>query len=236
MPDWLSGAIGAIIVAVAGGCVAGIWKLLEMRKKRKYDKEDEKESFAYLCIIKNMERSYSYWGWISQADWGHAKVVYKKYLKLGGDTNGHVKIWMDTLEELYKKSKGNPPEVSADIEKRKPVVLAIDDSSTWTYLVSKALGQDCEVHTSNDPKEVRSLLQQFSPDLLIVDNLMPGIDGLELVESIRRYPGYRRTPIVMLTGSEDVGQAAKDAGVDELIIKPFDEKELRDIVALYMKG
>ncbi|MBN1119458.1 MAG: response regulator [Anaerolineae bacterium] len=71
------------------------------------------------------------------------------------------------------------------------------------------------------------------PDLIISDMLMPGMDGLELLEAVRTYPGYTDTPFVFLSAStalSDENDALKQQGVS-YVRKPFDIVELCDHIA-----
>ena len=115
----------------------------------------------------------------------------------------------------------------------KPLILVVDDSTTWTYVVEKALGTvHFNIQKSHDPKEVKALLQQITPQLIILDCLMPEITGLDLIPIIREFPEHKNTPIIMLTGDEtpETLNSAADLGVSEFLLKKRASSELRDIV------
>ncbi|KFL31180.1 hypothetical protein JP75_09795 [Devosia riboflavina] len=68
-----------------------------------------------------------------------------------------------------------------------------------------------------------------SCDLMIIDNIMPGMSGLELVEAVRALPSHRYVPIIMITADADRSTrlAAIDAGATDFLAKPVDPIELR---------
>ena len=74
-----------------------------------------------------------------------------------------------------------------------------------------------------------ALIEQQSPDAVLLDFLMPGMDGPELCARIRGLPLQRRLPLIVLSGMDDpqARQAAREAGADDFIVKPFDRADLR---------
>lgn len=221
--------IGAI--SVVSGAVVIICKRLKVLLVIKYA---VRKLYGDAFVDEAQKRLNT--GYISDSDYEYLKNMHKLYVdKLGGDSNGLPKRKMDDVEELHKtgtkKSNAEPACV------QKPIILAVDDSTTWTHVIKTTLSRDYDVHTSNDPKEVLSLVRQLSPDLLIIDNLMGGTkDGIELAASIKKYPSYRYTPIFMLTADNESKKEAIEVGIDEYIKKPFDKQELRETVALYLKN
>ena len=74
----------------------------------------------------------------------------------------------------------------------------------------------------------KALDERNSPVLIILDLMLPGMSGLDLCRRLRREPGTRRTPIIILTakGSESDRVAGLDLGADDYITKPFSVREL----------
>jgi CheY-like chemotaxis protein len=92
-------------------------------------------------------------------------------------------------------------------------------------------GYEVAIYTSG-----RALLQQlteFEPDLIVVDVLMPDLTGPQVLEEIRRIPGYGDTPVVYLTGvmQREGEEDLRMTGVVDVILKPFDPMTLADRVA-----
>ncbi|GLQ35596.1 response regulator [Amylibacter marinus] len=71
-------------------------------------------------------------------------------------------------------------------------------------------------------------IQQVTPDLVILDIMLPNISGMEILENIRNNQGLKRLPVLMLTakGQKRDRKAAIDAGVDLFMTKPFSNDEL----------
>ncbi len=118
-------------------------------------------------------------------------------------------------------------------------ILIVDDESAIRESLSLLLGQHYQVETAQDGEQALELfhmqsgasqINAFLPDLVLLDIMMPGIDGIELLKQIRsQYPSI---PVIMLTASKTVRtivQAMKIGAVDYLS-KPFEVEELLDLV------
>lgn len=108
-------------------------------------------------------------------------------------------------------------------------ILAIDDDENTCALVEAALGRrGYEVRTAMSGVEGLKVLQEFEPDALIIDKMMPGMDGYELVRRIRQDVQYGALPILILTAEADLeGKVhAFDVGADDYLNKPFAPDEL----------
>jgi two-component system chemotaxis response regulator CheY len=104
-------------------------------------------------------------------------------------------------------------------------VLIVDDSRAMrAYLrtILKPLGADV-LECDSGPAALRALDAGPCADVLIVDWNLPGMDGLSLVQELRRIPAYDRLRILMVTTEVEPPQvrAALDAGVQEYLMKPF---------------
>jgi DNA-binding response OmpR family regulator len=89
-----------------------------------------------------------------------------------------------------------------------------------------------EVHVARDGPATVEMVGRLSPDLVLLDIMLPGFDGFEVVEAIRRVPGGRRPRIVMLTakGHERDRRKALELGVDDYVTKPFSNRDVVDRV------
>ena len=89
-----------------------------------------------------------------------------------------------------------------------------------------------EVHVARDGPATVEMAGRLSPDLVLLDIMLPGFDGFEVVEAIRRVPGGKRPRIVMLTakGHERDRRKAKELGVDDYVTKPFSNRDVVDRV------
>jgi len=106
-------------------------------------------------------------------------------------------------------------------------ILVIDDDEKIQSLLKRSLAfEGYIVHTASHGKEGLQLMLERDPDLLILDIMMPGIDGWEVCRRVRE--SGSDIPILMLTAKDEVGQRVKglDLGADDYLVKPFALEEL----------
>ena len=108
-------------------------------------------------------------------------------------------------------------------------VLIAEDSATVRRLVAARLIADgYEVLEASDGEEALKLAREEAPDLLVLDKVMPKLDGFEVIRALREDPRTSELPIVMLTertNEEDV-LGGLDLGVEDYMPKPFSPHEL----------
>ena len=112
-------------------------------------------------------------------------------------------------------------------------VLVVDDEYDIRYLVQAAL-EHCEVLTAADGPSALALLRHAQIDAILLDVMMPGMDGFSVLRRIRGDEQYRDIPVIMLTakaGEHDHVKAFKD-GADAYLTKPFGVDDLDDTIAL----
>ncbi|HEX8478389.1 MAG TPA: response regulator [Telluria sp.] len=112
-------------------------------------------------------------------------------------------------------------------------ILAVDDSSSLRQMVSfslKAAGYN--VIEAVDGQDGLDKARQQAVDLVLTDQNMPRMDGLELIKLLRGLPDYAKTPILMLTteSSDEMKQKGRAAGANGWLVKPFDPQRLIEVV------
>jgi CheY-like chemotaxis protein len=108
-------------------------------------------------------------------------------------------------------------------------VVVVEDEDAIAHLIEAALGDAGYLCLrARDGEEAIKLARREDPDLLILDILMPRMDGLETVQRLKADPVYSRIPVLMLTalGSVDDRVRGLVAGADDYLPKPFDLREL----------
>jgi two-component system response regulator ResD len=108
----------------------------------------------------------------------------------------------------------------------KQKILIVDDDSNIAELISLYLTKECfQCRTAGDGNEALRAVSEFQPDLVLLDIMLPGIDGYEVCRQIRHTSD---TPIIMLSAKGEVFDKVLglELGADDYIIKPFDSKEL----------
>ena len=107
-----------------------------------------------------------------------------------------------------------------------PLILLVDDDARLREIVGMALeGEGYRVRGTPSAEEVPSLVETDNPDLIILDVMLPGMDGFQLCREIRtRSP----VPILMLTAKTDTIDkvVGLESGADDYVTKPFETKEL----------
>lgn len=116
-------------------------------------------------------------------------------------------------------------------------VLVIDDEPETLHMITAALeSADITVLVATSGESALDLLENILPDLIIVDAVMPGIDGFETTVRIKRNPRFENIPVIFMTGlteSEHVVEAFEVGGVD-YVRKPVNVNELLARVRVHM--
>ncbi len=118
--------------------------------------------------------------------------------------------------------------VEAGAPAARPRVLAIDDTPENLRLLDALLApQRYDVITAASGRDGLAMLGETRPDILLVDLVMPDMNGLEVTKTIRADPAWRHLPIIVITatGGTDLVHAL-EAGADDFVAKPFDRSEL----------
>lgn len=109
-------------------------------------------------------------------------------------------------------------------------ILLADDEQDLAWIVRHSLGDEGhEVITAYDGAEALAVAQRHRPDLIILDIVMPRLDGLQVCRRLRRDPTLAAVPILFLTVRDAVEDRIKglDDGGDDYLAKPFDLGELK---------
>ncbi len=119
-------------------------------------------------------------------------------------------------------------------------IIAVDDDPEVLETLGRVLErEEFDVQLATSGAQALGLLEKRTPDLLILDIIMPGTDGVTICKQLRSDPRFIALPILFLTakGSTDDIVEGLDAGADDYIIKPFELAELRARVhALIRRG
>lgn len=119
-----------------------------------------------------------------------------------------------------------------------PVVLVVDDSPTVRKIVQLTLQRErIRVVTAGDGLSALSAVADAQPDLILLDIMLPHMDGYNICHLVRNNPEYRDLPIIMLSGKDGIfdKMRGKLAGSTEYITKPFDSAELMQTVRRYLE-
>jgi twitching motility two-component system response regulator PilG len=110
-----------------------------------------------------------------------------------------------------------------------PRVLVVDDSRVVRKIVELTLWRErIEVVTATDGLEALTAVTDTEPDLLLLDVLLPRMDGYQVCQLVRHHQNYRDLPIVLLSGKDSMldRMRGKLAGATDYLGKPFESAEL----------
>ena len=114
-----------------------------------------------------------------------------------------------------------------------PTILLVEDFDDTRLMMKMWLVKNgYRVIEAETGEEAIVLAQQERPDLILMDVMMPGMNGLDATERIRQDRALRRTPIVAVSayGAEEYRSLALDAGCNEYVSTPFEPQKLADLI------
>jgi class 3 adenylate cyclase len=115
------------------------------------------------------------------------------------------------------------------MKRERPLILAVDDEPANLALLNKLLKhQGYDVIEAQDGASAIEAVTEHDPDLVCLDVMMPGIDGVETCQRLRREPQHAGLPILLLTALNRPEDKVRglEAGANDFLSKPFDEIEL----------
>ncbi len=149
---------------------------------------------------------------------------------------GHLRIDIADLE-VFCREHGIPMEDKKDPMRRK--VLIVDDEESVRVGLQDALNnysEELDIHAASDGFEAGTLMETLKPDLVILDLVMPGMDGFKVCQSIKRSPTLKHVKIMVLTGfpSERNIERVANLGADVCLAKPIDRAALFESIDLLL--
>ncbi|MCB0833209.1 MAG: diguanylate cyclase [Bacteroidetes bacterium] len=122
------------------------------------------------------------------------------------------------------------PQLENEEEPKKPVrVLVVDDDDDGLYILKLLLSKmKYEVHTAKDGEEALYKAEELVPDIILLDVMMPKLNGFEVCKRVKATPEGMYIPIILLTAKSELMSKIEglDCGADEYLTKPYDMSEL----------
>jgi len=115
-----------------------------------------------------------------------------------------------------------PP--TADSQK---TILVVDDEASLRELVRVVLGDGYRFVEAEDGEQALELARSEPPDLIVLDVMLPRLNGLEVLAELRRDPDLKTVPVVIVTAWSHAHSLAVSSGADHFVSKPFDPDELK---------
>ena len=156
------------------------------------------------------------------------------HLKAYKTVGGHRRIKKEDLDQFLKE-KGMPLPEEAKIEERKKI-LVVDDDKIIVETIVQALEEDeygYEMISASDGFEAGLQVSHFKPDLIILDIMMPDINGYEVCQKIKSNPETKDIKIIVLSAylDEEAFKKMKEYGADACFSKPLPLDQLKIEVA-----
>lgn len=115
-------------------------------------------------------------------------------------------------------------------ETDKPKILVAEDSRLQSMIMCKNLGPEkFQILTAYDGHQAVEIAQETKPDLIILDIILPGMDGFGVCEKLKSSPKTVNIPVLMITSLESMSDKLKGlkCGADDYLVKPIDRRELQ---------
>jgi excisionase family DNA binding protein len=135
---------------------------------------------------------------------------------------GHRRFRRSDLDAFLSNSRGTPLRGG-------PVILIVDDDARLREFVRVNLEMDgYSVREAASAAEGLAALEEEPPDLILLDVMMPEVDGWEMLRRVRERHGVDSIPVIMFSGKVDerTAEAAEERGAQAFIGKPFDPQQL----------
>jgi excisionase family DNA binding protein len=163
---------------------------------------------------------------------GVAQSTMRKWSDLGRVSafytpGGHRRYRRSDLDQFLDRS--GPSAASTPASTSGPLVLIVDDDESLREYVRVNLeAEGYEVREAGSAEEGLEALGERSPDLILLDVMMPQVDGWETLRRIQEHTGVGAIPVIMFSGKVDEASAseAESRGVQGFIGKPFDPRSL----------
>lgn len=113
-------------------------------------------------------------------------------------------------------------------------ILIVDDSKTeLAYLTSILKKGGYIIRTAENSDEALQRLQELVPDLILMDVIMPGMNGFQLTRKIKRMPEYNKIPVILCTSKDQPTDRfwGLKQGASEYLVKPVDPEDLLKKIA-----
>lgn len=121
---------------------------------------------------------------------------------------------------------------------QKPVILLVDDSRSILETAKAFLGNDFVVKVARNGFSALAAVQDYQPDLIFMDVVMPELDGYNTCLAIKANAQLSHIPIIILSSKDSPFDRAygETMGCDDYLTKPFEERDLRAKIAQHLRA
>jgi adenylate cyclase len=155
---------------------------------------------------------------------GYAELVREDVGAAHPDLDAKLAALLAALQIAHTGNAGQSRTESRIIQSEPGFILAVDDQQENRELVARNLSRSGHiVITAASGEEALRALEQSDVDVVLLDLMMPGMDGREVLRRIKEHPDWRATPVIVISGSQDMDGIIEciEAGADDYLFKPF---------------
>ena len=117
---------------------------------------------------------------------------------------------------------------------KKKILIADDDRGLTHLLNAYLVEKGYTTVIAHDGAEALTLLEREHPDLIVLDVVMPKVNGYDFLFEMRKVEDALKVPVIVLTGKPDMADIFKVEGVVEYLVKPFTPQELMEKIKKYI--
>lgn len=145
--------------------------------------------------------------------------------------------WVKSLEDQAETQKARQMPLVSQVQALRPRILVVDDDPFSLELAAKALEKlGCDAHPVKSAFEAMQRLQRDRFDMVVLDYMMPGTNGIEATRQLRKIPNVSSIPVLMMTSESrrDVIVESRQAGVNDFVLKPLQMSTLASKLTLHL--
>lgn len=118
----------------------------------------------------------------------------------------------------------------------KKKILIFDDDKTILEVITIIFEENgYQVEISETSHDILEKVEQFQPDVILMDNWIPKIGGVEATRLLKNHQEFKSIPVIYVTANNDIVALAQEAHADDYVAKPFNLEDLEDKVAKYLQ-
>src|ERR1700734_651276 len=120
----------------------------------------------------------------------------------------------------------------------KPRLLFVEDETTLRDHLAERLSDNYVVDTAGNGNDALLAVMRAKPALVVTDIVMPDMDGVELLKTLRQSPGTRSIPVLLISGraADEYRIEGFEQGADGFLAKPYTERELRALIGSMLRS
>ncbi|GAA4160086.1 response regulator [Chryseobacterium ginsenosidimutans] len=118
----------------------------------------------------------------------------------------------------------------------KKKILIFDDDTAILEVITIIFEENgYQVEISETSHDILEKVEQYRPDVILMDNWIPKIGGVEATKLLKNHEEFKNIPVIYVTANNDIVALAEEAQADDYVAKPFNLEDLEDKVAKYLQ-